>query len=342
MSSIDSSMTVGVFRDEAQAQQALSSLKGAGFDQIQLLHPDRAAQGGGLFSGIKRLFSSNNDGIAGNLTDTGVSEADARYYQQEYEAGHIILTVRANGRKQEALDILRRYGAYDAFTRGKQATAPTAPIVSPSETSPTSDTVSPVAQSTDEETRPTSNTASTVAQDTHEETENTLLTPPDEDLTGVYDRQHLNLKEERLDVSKQQVQTGEVGLHKDVVTEQRTLDVPVTHEEVVVERHALSGTASDASDKTPIGQDEEIRIPVAEEHVQVTKTPVIIGEVSAEKRSVRETQQVAGTTKREELRVEQEGDAPIHGTPSDRFHYGKQQRNATDKPRAKSRKKRER
>ena len=367
MPSIDSSMTVGVFRDEKQAQQAQASLQSAGFDQVQFLRAGgRAApQSGGLFSGIKRLFTGDNDGIAGNLTETGVSEADARYYQQEYEAGRIIITVRANGRKQEALDILRRYGAYDAFTRNTQNTTgataasrasegratPTSETTSASETTSTSGATSvpEIAETSPtsgtpsvSEAAPTSETPSTVEQDTDEAAE-TLLTPPTEDMSGAYDQQHLNLNEEQLNVSKQPVQTGAVELHKDVVTEQRTLDVPVTHEEVVVERHAFSGNTIDASNKsdtTPIGQDEEIRVPVTEERVEVTKTPVITGEVSLEKRAVQETQRVSDTTKREEIRVEQEGDAPIHGTPGDRFHYNKQRQNSSSKPRAKSRKKR--
>ncbi len=371
MSSIDSSMTVGVFRDEAQAQQALTSLQNAGFDQVQFLRPGRAApQSGGLFSGIKRLFTGDNEGIASNLMDTGVSEVDARYYQQEYEAGRIILTVRANERKQEALDILRRYGAYDAYTRNIQtattSTSSTSDVTPVSEPTSTSD-VTPLSEvtSTSERTplsEPTSTSNVTpvsepislsepapafesrstsgvdsLAEEGADIANDTHLTPPTEEMTGTYDRQSIKLKEEQLNVSKQSVKTGEVELHKEVVTEQKTIDVPVTHEEIVVEHHAVS---SNTNDTTPVGQDEEIRIPVTEERVTVTRTPVVTGEVSIEKRSVQETQHVTDTVKREELRVEQEGDAPIHGTSSDRFHGSKQRQNQTGKPRAKSRKKR--
>lgn len=47
---------------------------------------------------------------------------------------------------------------------------------------------------------------------------------------------------------------------------------------------------------------------------------MVTGEVSIGKRAVQETQQVTDTVKKEEARVEQQGDAPIHGTKSDRFH----------------------
>ena len=48
------------------------------------------------------------------------------------------------------------------------------------------------------------------------------------------DRRRLQLREEELIPRKRTVQTGEVRLQTDVVEEQRTVDVPVTHEEVYV------------------------------------------------------------------------------------------------------------
>jgi hypothetical protein len=56
-------------------------------------------------------------GIIGALTDVGVPEEEARYYQGEFEAGRVIVTVRADGREQEARGILRQHGARDATDR---------------------------------------------------------------------------------------------------------------------------------------------------------------------------------------------------------------------------------
>src|SRR5690349_21326397 len=50
------------------------------------------------------------------------------------------------------------------------------------------------------------------------------------------DTQSLQLREEQLRAEKERVQAGEVRVRKEVVTEERTLEVPVTREEVVVER----------------------------------------------------------------------------------------------------------
>jgi hypothetical protein len=56
-------------------------------------------------------------GIIGTLTHVGVPEEEANYYQKEFEAGRTLVTVDAPGRQQEAIDTMRRNGAYDASTR---------------------------------------------------------------------------------------------------------------------------------------------------------------------------------------------------------------------------------
>jgi uncharacterized protein (TIGR02271 family) len=125
---------------------------------------------------------------------------------------------------------------------------------------------------------------------------------------GREDRDRLELREEELDVGKRQVQAGEVRVRKDVVTEQRNIEVPVTREEVVIERHPVTGqeVPDDALD-----EDEEIRIPVMEEEVEVQKRARVREEVSIGKRQVEETRNVSDTVRREEARVESQGDVNI-------------------------------
>jgi len=57
-------------------------------------------------------------GILGALTDMGVPEDEARWYDTEFRSGRTLVTVRAPGRADEAAGILRRFGAYDVTTRG--------------------------------------------------------------------------------------------------------------------------------------------------------------------------------------------------------------------------------
>ena len=121
----------------------------------------------------------------------------------------------------------------------------------------------------------------------------------------------VQLREEELQARKTAVETGEVGIRKEVVSEQRTLEVPVTREEVTVERHPVDRRPSDA----PIGEGgEEIRVPVREEEVTVEKRPVVTEEVSLGTRQVQDTERVSGTVRREEARLEHEGDVDVRGT----------------------------
>ena len=117
----------------------------------------------------------------------------------------------------------------------------------------------------------------------------------------------MHLREEELDVSKHRVQTGEVTLHKDIIEETQTVDVPVTHEEVVVERRAVSAAPSEE----PVGEEETIVIPVSEERVDVDKHTVVTGEVSLRKRAVEETERVTETVRKERAHVDVDGNANV-------------------------------
>ncbi|OPJ64454.1 YsnF/AvaK domain-containing protein [Clostridium oryzae] len=117
----------------------------------------------------------------------------------------------------------------------------------------------------------------------------------------------LRLHKEELDIGKSKVQKGEVELGKEIIEERKEVDVPVTREEVVIERKSLNNEVSDS----PITDEETIRIPVSEEKVDVDKHTVVTGEVSAHKRSIEENRHIDETLKREEARINKTGDADI-------------------------------
>jgi uncharacterized protein (TIGR02271 family) len=119
--------------------------------------------------------------------------------------------------------------------------------------------------------------------------------------------QRMQVREEVLQAHKQPVETGEVRVRKEVHTEHKSIDVPVQHEEVYIERRPAHGTA-------PAGEiraGEEIRIPVREEQVEVTKHPVVKEEVEVGKRVVQDHERVAGDVRKEEVRVERKGDVDV-------------------------------
>ncbi|MBM0045902.1 YsnF/AvaK domain-containing protein [Anaerococcus sp. mt242] len=119
-------------------------------------------------------------------------------------------------------------------------------------------------------------------------------------------RDKIRLHEERLRVNKEKVQTGEIGLKKEVVTETQEIEVPVEKERVTVERHAVDGTAADGYqfDETA----EEIRIPIHEEKVSVDKEAYVTEEVDVNTETVTENEKVSDTVRKERLDVVESGD----------------------------------
>jgi uncharacterized protein (TIGR02271 family) len=119
----------------------------------------------------------------------------------------------------------------------------------------------------------------------------------------------IELREEELRAEKERVQAGEVRVRKEVVSEERTIEVPVTREEVVIERRPAAGSTASGR----IDDEEEIRIPLMEEEVRVEKTPVVREEVTLRKQQVQDTERVSDTVRREEARIERSGDANVRG-----------------------------
>jgi uncharacterized protein (TIGR02271 family) len=311
------STVVGVFDDREDAREAIEALKDVGFsgDSISILSPDKqatrdiaedtgthagsgAATGavaggilgglGGWLVGIGALaipgvgpfiaagaFASALGGaaigagvgaIAGALVGMGVPEEHAKYYEGEAKAGKTLVTVRADGRYDDAQRILRDHGAYDVESRSRPAGTTGAATLQ----------------------------SGTAARPTRGASQDTL-----------------QLREEDLVANKQRVETGQVQVGKDVVTEQRTLDVPVTREEVTIERHPVDRRPSDR----PLDdRGQSIEVPVHEERVNLDKRAVVYEEVGVGKREVQDTQHVSGTVRREEARIENEGDVNMGGT----------------------------
>jgi uncharacterized protein (TIGR02271 family) len=327
---------VGVFHDIEDARDAVEALKDAGFaaDNVGLLAHDRergrevaeetgahshAGQGaatgliaggilggvGGWLVGIGALaipgvgpfiaagaFGAALTGaavgagvgaIAGALIGLGIPEDEATYYEGEVRGGRTLVTVRADGRYDEAREIMRDHGAYDIEDRGTERASSRTAAMGSASTGRRDDVL---------ENRP-GTPASTTASGS---------TPTDQ---GT-----VQLRQEELRARKQQVETGQVTLGKNVVEERRTMDVPVTREEITIERQPVERRPSDR----PIADsDTTIEVPVREERVEVQKQPVVYEEVAVGKRAVTETQSVSDTVRREEARINREGDVNVQG-----------------------------
>ena len=119
--------------------------------------------------------------------------------------------------------------------------------------------------------------------------------------TGTADNQNIQLLGEVLRVHKDRISRGEVRLRKETITETQTVQVPVTREELVIERHAV-GQNTPATGS--IGQNEEIRIPLTEERASIDKSTFVREEVSVGKKSVEDMRNLSDDVRHEELVVE--------------------------------------
>ncbi|MET2871626.1 MULTISPECIES: YsnF/AvaK domain-containing protein [Exiguobacterium] len=138
------------------------------------------------------------------------------------------------------------------------------------------------------------------------------LNDMDEDIrnrTDLTDEQKLELHEERLLVNKERVQTGEVRVDKDVVEREERVDVEVERDEVYVERRRVDGdreATGHSYDATT--ERDEIRVPVTEERVNVTKKDVVAEEIVVGKEKVKDTEEVRETLRKEEAHIEGDDD----------------------------------
>jgi uncharacterized protein (TIGR02271 family) len=97
--------------------------------------------------------------------------------------------------------------------------------------------------------------------------------------------------------------TREATITKEPVTEKKTVEVPVTHEEVTIERRPASKTTTSTATEGPVQSREEIKVPLKKEEVEVTKQPYVKEEVSVKKKPVTEKRQVSEEVRSERVNV---------------------------------------
>ena len=114
--------------------------------------------------------------------------------------------------------------------------------------------------------------------------------------------------EERLNVQKDKVQTGEARLRKYVVTDTETVEVPVTREEVRVERTPISEeeVANLKGNIDEAGQ--EASVTLSEERVSVNKETVPVEKVSLNKEQITETERHTEELRKEQIDSDLDGD----------------------------------
>jgi uncharacterized protein (TIGR02271 family) len=111
--------------------------------------------------------------------------------------------------------------------------------------------------------------------------------------------QVMTRSEERLNVGTQRVETGRVRLRKYVVTEEQQVTVPVTHEEVRIEREPVRGGVD-----AKIGEQQEEVVLHADRPV-VAKETVPVEQVRMHTEQVTEQQNVRDKVRKERIEVDE-------------------------------------
>jgi uncharacterized protein (TIGR02271 family) len=117
------------------------------------------------------------------------------------------------------------------------------------------------------------------------------------------DEDVLERREERLTVDKQTEKAGEVRVGKRVVEEQQSVDVPVTREEVTIERREVDRPATGEA-----FSEDSLEVPVYEERVEAGKEARVVEELEVDKTATTGTARVQDTVKREEFEIEGDDD----------------------------------
>jgi uncharacterized protein (TIGR02271 family) len=132
--------------------------------------------------------------------------------------------------------------------------------------------------------------------------ENVDLTEKDTANVSKETDSRVPLIEERVNVSKRESRE-EATVTKEPVTQTKTVEVPVTHEEVTIEKRPPKDRKyTSITSESPVESKTEIKIPLKREEVEVTKQPYVKEEVVVKKKPVTETRQV-----NEEVRSETVG-----------------------------------
>ena len=117
--------------------------------------------------------------------------------------------------------------------------------------------------------------------------------------------------EEELTATTTAREIGEVRVEKDVVAEERVLDVPVTEERVSVQRRAVDRAAGAGEGAFEEGT---IEVPLRGEEVRLETQVRVAEEIEIAKERVQRTEQVGGTVRREEVRVTEDSAEPMDAT----------------------------
>jgi uncharacterized protein (TIGR02271 family) len=128
-----------------------------------------------------------------------------------------------------------------------------------------------------------------------------------QDVRGRATDDAMTRSEERLQVGKEQAETGRARLRKYIVTEDVQTTVPVSREEVRIEREPITEANREAAMSGPELTEQEHEVTLTEERPVVGKETVPVERVRLGKEQVTEEQRVSEQVRKEQIEAEGEG-----------------------------------
>ncbi len=113
----------------------------------------------------------------------------------------------------------------------------------------------------------------------------------------------IDIHEEDLIAAKREIARGLVTVHKRVISDEKTIDVPVTEEHAHVVRTNVDQAVDPGT--SDVFQDQTYEMELMGEDVELEKKVRVSGQVEIDKERVERTKTLTGTTRREEVDVEE-------------------------------------
>ena len=126
------------------------------------------------------------------------------------------------------------------------------------------------------------------------------------DTSGPNTDNAMTRSEERLKVGTETREAGRARLRKHVVTEHEQVTVPVSREEVVIEREPITEANRGAAYDGPAISEEEHEVVLTEERPVVDKETVPVERVRLGTETVRESETVGGEVRKEQIEFDDE------------------------------------
>ena len=131
------------------------------------------------------------------------------------------------------------------------------------------------------------------------------------DTSGPTTDDAMTRSEERLQVGTQSREAGRARLRKYVVTENVTQTVPVSHEEVRIEREPITDANVGDATSGPAISEEEHEVVLHEERPVVAKETVPVERVRLDKETVTEQETVSEDVRKEQIDTDVDVDADV-------------------------------